>query len=141
MDVSALEGIRQSVMGLPLFVLYLFTSLILLGLFTLIYTQITPHHEFRLIRAGNAAAALSFGGAVIGFVIPLAKSVSQSGSLRDLFVWGTAALLVQLLVYLIASKLLRDLPRRISDGEHSAAIFLAALSVGVGLLNAAAMTG
>ena len=52
----------------------------------------TPHPEFTLIRQGNVAAAISLGGAIVGYTVPLAKAVSQSESISDLLVWGGVAL-------------------------------------------------
>ncbi len=44
------------------------------ALFVTLYSALTAHHEMTLIRGGNKAAALLLGGAVVGFVIPMAKA-------------------------------------------------------------------
>ena len=36
-------------------------------MFAAVYLKVTPFDELALIRDGNAAATLSFGGALIGF--------------------------------------------------------------------------
>jgi hypothetical protein len=50
-------------------------------IFKALYRLITPHDEGALIRAGNSAAAVALGGAVLGYVIPLASALSQTHSL------------------------------------------------------------
>lgn len=125
---------------LPDFALYFLCAMILLGAFLAIYTRITPQHEWRLIRDGNTAAAVSLGGALLGFVLPLGSAIMNSLSLMDMLVWGVVALAIQLLAFGIARALLTRLPERISQGEMAAGITAAAFSLSIGVLNAACMT-
>ena len=134
------DTIALSAAGLPAFLLYLVASFALVALFILVYVQVTPQREITLLRQGNAAAAISFGGAVLGFVIPLGQAVAQSHSLVDMALWSAVALVVQILVFLLASLLLGGVARRIEAGELGAASFLAFMAVAGGLLNAACMT-
>jgi putative membrane protein len=132
--------IAQSLAGLPAFLTYFFLSLALLVVFLAVYLAITPYSELTLIRQGNVAAAISLAGAVIGFVLPLARAVTQSVSTLDLVTWGAVALVVQVVVFLLVGKLVPKLTKAVKDGQVAAATFLAALAVGVGVLNAASMT-
>lgn len=125
---------------LPDFALYFVCALILLMLFLAVYTRLTPQREWRLIKDGNQAAAISLGGAMLGFAMPLGSAIMNSQSLIDMLVWGIVALMVQCLTFLAARMLFPRLPERISRGETAAAIAVAALSLAVGLLNAASMT-
>lgn len=125
---------------LPSFALYFLLALILLAAFLMIYTRLTPQHEWRLIREGNAAASVSLAGAMIGFVLPLASAVVNSLGPTDMLVWGVVALVVQLGAFGIVRGLLSRLPQRISQGEMAAGITAAAFSISIGLLNAACMT-
>jgi putative membrane protein len=109
-------------------------------LFVAIYVMVTPHREFSLIRQGNIAAAISLGGALLGYIIPLAKAVSQSESMMDMLLWSAVALVAQLVAYGISRLILPALSADVNDGKVASGIFLAAMSVGIGLLNAAAMT-
>ncbi len=122
------------------FLLYFGTALALEAAFFALYMAVTPHHEGRLIRQGNTAAAISLGGAVVGFSLALASVIAQSVSLLDLAVWGVVALVVQLLVYWLADFVLREVSKHIDEGNVAAAITLASASVAIGLLNAASMT-
>jgi putative membrane protein len=125
---------------LPDFAIYFASAVILLAIFITIYTLLTPQHEWTLIRNGNAAASLSLGGALLGFVLPLGSVIVNSLSLVDMLVWGGVALIVQLLVFSVLRLLLPQLPARITNNEMAAGGMSAAFSVGIGVLNAACMT-
>ena len=108
--------------------------------FVAIYVMITPHREFTLIREGNSAAAISLGGALIGYTIPLAKAVAQSEGVTDMMLWSGVALVAQVVAYGITRLLVPALSSDVKEGRTAAGIFIAAMSISIGLLNAAAMT-
>ncbi len=135
-----MDILQQSISGFPAFIIHLAAALALLAVFLFIYIRITPYHEMALIRAGNVAAAISLSGAMIGFTIPLAKAVAQSGSLLDMLMWGGIALLVQLLAYAIVRMLIPGIAKDIPDGKVAQGTFLGMLSLATGILNAACMT-
>jgi putative membrane protein len=130
----------DSLQGFPSFLAYLALALVLLVLFGFLYSAVTPHREFKLIQQNQPAAAIAFGGALVGFVLPLSSAISNSVSLLDCALWGFIALVVQLLVWFFLRLVLRDLPQRITQGELAAGIFAAFVAIAVGLLNAACMT-
>ena len=109
-------------------------------LFVAIYVTVTPHREFTLIRQGNSAAAISLGGALLGYTIPLAKAVSQSEGVHDMLLWSGVALIAQLVAYGATRLILPTLSSDVNDGKVASGVFLAAMSISIGLLNAAAMT-
>lgn len=135
-----LETALSSLSGLPAFLIYFALAIVLLFAFTLVYTWVTPHNELELIRANNASAAVAFGGAVIGFALPLSSAISNSLSLLDCVIWGLVALIVQVLTFFLLRVLLKQLPERISRGEMGAGVFAATSAIAVGILNAACMT-
>ena len=135
-----MEILKYSIAGLPFFAMYLVAALVLLTLFLIVYARITPYSEFALIREGNTAAAASISGAMLGFVVPLANSVVQSANVADMVMWGFIAMVVQLLVYWIVTRIIPDLPKGIEQGKVSQGIFLGALSLATGILNAACIT-
>ncbi len=100
----------------------------------------TPQDELALIRANNVAAALAFGGALIGFALPLASAITNSMSLLDCAVWGAVALVVQVLTFVVLRVAIKQLPERINQGEVATGSFVAASAIAVGLINAACMT-
>ena len=132
--------LTQSLAGLPSFLLYFAAAAGLLLLFVTAYIFITPYHEIALIREGNAAAAASLGGAILGFVLPLASAIAHSVGLLDMAVWGLVALFIQLLVYGVARLLLPGLARDIPAGRVASGVLVGALALAIGILNAACMT-
>ncbi|HEY0179784.1 MAG TPA: DUF350 domain-containing protein [Dokdonella sp.] len=135
-----MTALTPSLSTLPSFLAYFALAIVLAALFVLVYLRITPQRELALIRADKPAAAISFGGAFVGFVIPLGSAISHSVGLVDCAVWGIVALVVQAATFFAVRLLLPDLPARIERDERAAAILVAALSIGVGVLNAACMT-
>ena len=137
MDTSLLS---ESLTGIVAHLVYFGIASFAVIVFVGIYVTVTPHHEFRLIRAGNTAAAISLGGAILGYTLPLAKAVAQSWSVAEMLLWSGVALIAQLVAYGIARLLLPQLSSHVDEGKTASGIFLAAISVAIGLLNAAAMT-
>jgi putative membrane protein len=133
------ERVTASLAGLPDFLLYLAASLGLAALFIVLYTWITPQRELALIRAGNQAAAISLGGAILGFAIPLAMSVAQSHDLLDMVIWSSVALVVQLGVFFVCGLAIGHEARRITEGDRATATLLAFASIAAGLVDAACM--
>ena len=125
---------------LPAFFSYFAVAAVLLVVFLLIYVNVTPYDEISLIRQGNTAASISLSGALLGFAMPVANVIAHSDSLGDLAAWGAIAGVIQLLTYLVARFALPQLSEDIPAGKIAPAIFLAALSLTVGLTNAACMT-
>ena len=125
---------------LPSFLAYLGAALALLAVFVAIYVQVTPYDELRLIREGNVAAAVSLSGAVLGFAMPIANVIAHSDTLLDLLVWSIVAGVVQLAAWGVARVALPHLKADIESGQLASAVFVAALSLAVGLINAACMT-
>ena len=121
---------------------YFGISLLFLVIFKFIYKFITPHDEWKLINEEqNTAAAIGFGGAVLGFAIALSGAASNSVSLVDFATWGAVALVAQSLAFaLVRFGFMPQIINRIESNEVSAGIMLAATSIAVGLLNAACMT-
>ena len=125
---------------LPNFLAYLGTAIALLAVFMAIYLYVTPYDEVALIRANNTAAAISLSGAVLGFALPIANVIAHSDTLLDLAVWGAIAGLVQLAAWGVARVALPTLKEDIAANRVAPAVFVAALSLTVGLINAACMT-
>lgn len=128
---------KAAVLG---FVTYLLGAAVLFALFQFIYTRVTPHKEFELIRAGNVSAAVALGGAIIGFAIPASNVIAFSISILDFVVWAVIAAVVQLLAFLVTNMVLKGTSERIKKGELAAGIYVAAVAISVGMLNAACMT-
>lgn len=127
--------------GFPIALMHAAVTIGLLALGATIYALLTPWKEIALIREGNAAAGVAFGGVLIGTAIPLAVSLSVSTSVRDIAIWGVATIVMQLLAFRVVDMILTGLPQRIQDGEVPAAVLLVAAKVSTALILAAALTG
>jgi putative membrane protein len=133
-----LSGLGQ---GLPLLLLHFVVTLLLLALGVFCYTRITPFHEEQLVRGGNIAAGIVLGGTIVAFAIPLGATLATSIFLLDIVIWGIIALVLQLAAFGIATLLFRDIRPMIEGGNVAAALALAGIQIGIGLLNAGAMAG
>lgn len=122
------------------FIIYIIVAALLFALFQFIYTRLTPHKEFELIRANNPAAAVALGGSLIGFALPASSIISYSVSVLDFVVWVVIAAVVQLLAFAAASLVIKGLSDRIAKGEIAAAVYSASVAISVGFLNSACMT-
>jgi len=135
-----MRQVFDSFAGFDDFLIYLAVALVILGLYVAIYIRVTPYREIALIRAGNMAAAYSLSGAVIGFVIPLASAVEHSVGLVDMAIWGLIAMLIQLGAYVAVKLCIPAIGRDIPEDHAAQGFFLGAVSIAVGILNAACMS-
>ena len=122
--------------SLPAFAVFFATAVGLLAVFAALYMLVTPYSELKLIREGNTAAAISLAGALLGYALPIAVAVVVSHDITVMIGWGVVACLVQLLVYIAARLALPQINLAIPQGKVASGIFLAALSVVAGILNA-----
>ena len=134
--------ILQSVkLGLPFLISHFITAIFIFILGLWIYALVTPINEFELIKSGNIAASLSFSGACIGIAIPLAVCLSSSVNVVDIAVWGSIAVLLQLVCFKAVDLFFKDLSNRIVKGEVGISIILVGFKLSVAMLNGAAVAG
>jgi putative membrane protein len=131
--------ILQSLAGLPAFLVYFCTAIVAVVAYLFVYTRVTAHNEFELIRANEPAAAIALGLSLLGFVLPLVSAIAHSANVWDCLIWGVIALIVQIIVYYIVKIPVPNLSQRIAGGELAAAIWLGLASLAAGALNAASM--
>jgi len=131
--------VLQSLEGLPAFLVYFIVASVLVAAYLFVYTWITAHDEFALLKANNTSAAIALGLSMVGFVLPLTSSIGHADGVVDMTIWGVIALIVQVGVYYAARMAVPNLSTRIEAGEIAPAIWLGAASVAAGMLNAASM--
>ena len=119
---------------------YLAVGLGMTALFSAVYLRITPADELKLIKNGNLACALSFGGALVGFCLPLASSIAHSVSLPDFVLWGAAAAVLQILVYFAATRLIPQASAELAGNNVAVGTLFGSISIAIGLLNAACLS-
>ena len=97
-----------------------------------VYTRVTPHDEFQLIRENDPAAAIALGLSLLGFVLPVVSAIAHSANVWDCLIWSVIALIVQIIVYYIVKIPVPNLSARIAAGELAAAIWLGLVLAGRG---------
>lgn len=135
-----MEELAYLLRAFPHFLGYFCLAVVMLGLFVLTYLWVTPYAEMELIRSGNLAAALNFGGAILGFCLPLASTIAHSVSIPDVAIWALVALIVQIGVHFLTRVIIKDMTRLIESGTVSVGATACCLSLGFGILNAACLT-
>ena len=137
-----MDGAIQSFLsGIPFLLTHFGVTIVMLVFGAFIYIKITSHDEMALIRDGNNAAAVSLSGAILGLAIPLAFCMANSVNVYDIVIWGLVTLVIQLVTFWIIDLWLRDLSRKIEDGQVGTAILLASVKLAVASINAAAISG
>ncbi len=125
------------------FISFFLTALVLVVVFLYLYALVTPYDDYKLIfKDNNIAAALGFGGAIIGVSIPLYSALVNSVSYTDFVIWGVIAILIQLIFALVVTRISGkySLESKISQGVVPVGILMAFLSICIGLLNAGSMS-
>ncbi|MGO4714690.1 DUF350 domain-containing protein [Bradyrhizobium sp. 2TAF24] len=132
--------ILQSLAGLPAFLVYFCTAIVAVLAYLFVYTRVTPHDEFKLIRDNVPSAAIALGLSLLGFTLPVISAMIHAANVFDCLIWSAIALIVQIIVYFIVRIPVPNLSARIAAGELAPAIWLGLSSLAAGALNAASMT-
>ena len=119
---------------------HVIAAAILIGIFFVVYTKLTPYDEMALIHAGKTSAALSLGGALIGFSLTLASSIVYNASLMGVVGWAIVAMAVQAVVYAVVSRLMHTIKTEIEAGNTAMGGLLGAVSLVAGIINAACLS-
>lgn len=119
---------------------YLGASLLMIIGFILVYLHITPIKEIQLIREGCVAAALSFGGALVGLCLTLASSIRNADNFVTFIIWGVCAAIVQLLVYFAITKCIPNTRLELEDNNIAVGGLFCTISLAIGIVNAACLS-
>jgi putative membrane protein len=122
------------------YALHLLSGVMLLAVFFAIYTKVTPFDEVALIRQGNAAAALSLGGAGIGFCLTIVSSIVHNDTLVMFLIWSVGAMVVQTGVYAILTRVVPQMNPAIEANNVAMGGLMGAMSLMVGMINAASLS-
>lgn len=122
------------------YALHLIAAGLLLFVFFLVYTWTTPYDEMTLIRQGNVAAALTLGGALTGFSMTVASGLLHTEALHAFVGWSAAAAAVQLLTYVLVTRMLRMSKEQIEGNNVAFGVLLASISISVGAVSAGALS-
>lgn len=123
-----------------LYLQYIAVAIVMTGCFAFVYLKLTPLKELHLIKEGNVACALSFGGALIGFAITITSSMSTSLSLLGFLIWSLLAIIIQLMVYYVATHIIKKASIELANNNIAVGCLFAAFSIAIGLINGAALS-
>ena len=122
------------------YALHLVAAGLLLFVFFLVYTWLMPFKEITLIRQGNVAAALTLGGALIGFSMTVASGLVHTDALGSFVGWSAAAAVIQLLTYVFVSRLLHMSKQQIEGNNIAFGVLMASISISVGAVSAGGLS-
>lgn len=115
------------------FFTYSLLSFGLLAVFGRLYLWVTPYNEVAQIREGKIAPALAFGGALLGFTMPLLSLSYHGSNLIDFLLWALLAGVFQVILFKL---LYRILPMEATADNRAVGTLYAFLALSVGLINA-----
>ena len=124
--------VLQSLAGLPAFLVYFCKAIVAVVSYLFVYTRVTPHNEFRLIRENDPAAAIALGLSLLGFTLPVVSAIAHAANVVDCLIWSAIALAVQIVVYYLVKIPVPNLSERIAAGELAPAIWLGLSSLAAG---------
>ncbi len=122
------------------YVLHLATAIALVLAFFVVYTRVTPYDEVLLIRQGNCAAAVSLGGTLLGFSVTIASALMHTDDYYEFAGWAALAMLIQVLVFVVATRLLRMSKDQIENNNMGFGTLLGSISLSIGLINAGSIS-
>ncbi|MCU6497707.1 DUF350 domain-containing protein [Rugamonas sp. A1-17] len=122
------------------YLIHLLLAAVLLAVFFKAYTWMTPFDEVLLIRQGNFAAALSLGGALIGFSVTIASALVHTADYREFSAWALGAMVVQMLAYAITTRALNMAKDQIEGNNAAFGGLLGAISISIGAINGACIS-
>ena len=128
-----------SIANYLLYIGYMLASVAMAVLFSFTYLLTTPARELHLIKQGNVACALSFGGALVGFCLALASAMTHSLNILDFILWSAGAAVVQIGAYFATTRLIPDARRELQQNNIAVGALYCALSLAIGVLNAACL--
>lgn len=121
---------------------YLGAAAIMLFIGMILFEITTKNKEFALIKSGNKAAVYAFGGRMLGLAIVLYSSIANSVNLIDMLIWGSIAIILQIVLFYIAEWITPkfDITKAIDEDNQAVGLFLLFLSVSIGLIVAGSLT-
>ena len=114
---------------------YFFIGAAMVIVFLVIFSKITPHNEWQLIKNNNMAASLAFSGTLLGYVIPLSSAAINAVSIPDYFAWGGIALVIQLIIYGGVRLYMPALSEKIINHNTAAGLFMGTAALAGGIFN------
>lgn len=129
------------VAGFPIMVLQLAITLTLFAIGMVVFAALSPWKEAGLVRDRNLSATVTLSMAGAGLALTLAANLGAAASVGEVLLWGTAAVIIQLLLFRTCDLVFKGLPPRIRENDMPAGVFLGSLRLAMALMLAAALAG
>lgn len=141
MDKTQAATALTSLANLPDYGVFIGISLLFLVAGAAIFSAITPYNELKLIRDGNAAAGVAYGGNIVALALVINSISTSTHDYALLALWSGVGLVVQLITFFALCLVFPKLFTKIEqDGCMAHGATVAAASIGVALLNAGALS-
>jgi putative membrane protein len=124
------------------FIVYVLSAFGVFIVSMLLIALVTKHKEFTLIGNGNQAAALSYGGKLLGVAFVLGSAIANSVSLLDMVVWGFVGVIAQIVFFYLAELLTVrfSISEAIEKDNKAVGILLLLMSLSIGWIIAQCLT-
>lgn len=121
---------------------YIGLAIVLLFIGIVLFEVTTKNKEMQLIKNGNKAAVYAFGGRILGLAIVLYSSIANSVNVFDMVIWGSVAIIMQIVIFYLAELLTPkfNITKAIDEDNQAVGLFLLFLSISIGLIIAASLT-
>ena len=111
---------------------------------TVLFCYSTKMRERKeIVENQNVAAALMLGGKMVGMTIVIMSAAKYSVGLLDFSIWSAAGIVLQIVSYWVVEHLIFmkvSLVQKVEEGNIAVGVFLAAISIGVGMLVSGAIS-
>ncbi len=125
--------------SIKVYILFFVISVVLWAVGLFVYGLVTPVRELKLISDGNRTAACSLGGAALGLAATIGACSTITDVPLELATWAALATLFQIITFVIVALILPGFRKGITEDKLSYGIFLGALSLAIGIINAGAL--
>ncbi|MFN3808651.1 DUF350 domain-containing protein [Asticcacaulis sp.] len=135
----------ESLANLPAYLLFLGTGSLVWLVGITVYLWVTPIRELEEIRKGNIAVAIHFMAVSLALALPIQSVGHSTFEAGDMILWGGIGIVSQIVLHLLVRLFGKTFYARLTEagnekGGIAAALALSALSLVVGMLNAAALS-
>lgn len=131
-------------MGILYTLCYLSLAVIFTVIGTVLFCYSTKMSEKKEIAEnGNVAAAIMLGGKMIGMALVIMSAAKYSVNLIDFSIWSGIGILLQIVSYWVVELFVfmrGGLEKKVEDGNVAVGVFLAAISIAVGMLISGAIS-
>ena len=121
------------------YLIYMASALAMLGVFTAVYTAVTRYRELSSSAKATSPPCCPTA-ALVGFSFTLCSSIAVHASFAMFLVWGLAAMLVQIIVYVVVERANHGKNDANEENNNAMGGLIGSISIAAGIVNAACLT-